>query len=287
MKTKSDKTKRDKTKSDKTSTTKFDYAAMKSVANEHEREGRWAEAAAVWSDIAAQSPNKMIVDNAKRRAKTALSNVATDDTQATRHTVASSGGEPVEVVAPGRESDAPTAPDARDGAPVEDAAPPATPPANDVPTGEPGANDAQMDATAAPAPKPSRDLPPVGTVIQKRDRKGILRCECKVVDGGIEYQGTTYKSLSSAALAASKDLGLGASTLDGWSWWGLKTRPAVATAKKDVVASLERAFAKYVEKADAMVKATTGDDARKVLGALRSHGTALLAMTDPTESADS
>src|SRR5207248_2386410 len=107
-------------------------------------------------------------------------------------------------------------------------------PAKDAPAGDPGANDAPA---AAPAPEESKTpkardvrLPEVGTVIQKRDRKGELRSECKVVDGGIEYKGTVYKSLSSAALAASKDLGLGASTLDGWSWWGLKTRPAQPTA---------------------------------------------------------
>jgi len=269
----------------KTSTTKFDYNALKNVANEHEREGRWADAAEVWTQIAAESPNKMIIDNAKRRAKAARANMAADDTQTTRHVVAGRDGEPVEVVVPGSESDASAANDGATGAPVEEAASPTPPSSNDANVTNPGAPGAQPDA-AAPAAKPARDLPPAGTVVQKRDRKGKLRCECKVVEGGIEYQGTTYKSLSSAALAASKDLGLGASTLDGWAWWGLKTRPAQPAAKKDLVASLERAFAKYREKADALVKATTGDDAAKVLGAIRAQGAALLAMTTPAESTE-
>ncbi len=278
-----------KTKSNKTSSGKLDYNAMKNVANEHEREGRWAEAAAVWTAIAEQSPNKMIADNAKRRAKAALANAqaASDDTQATHHVVAGRDGQPIEVVVPGRDADVPAA---HDGATVDEAAS-TTPPPDGAPTGEPGADAAQPDAAAptpaAPAPKPARDLPPVGTVIQKRDRKGELRSECRVVDGGIDYKGTMYKSLSAAALAASKDLGLGASTLDGWSWWGLKTRPIVPGAKKDGTASLDRAFAKFRAKADAIVEAASGDDRTKVLSAIRAHGAALLAMVEPTESSGS
>ncbi len=61
----------------------------------------------------------------------------------------------------------------------------------------------------------------------------MLRCECKVVEGGIEYKSVTCSSLSAAALAASKDLGLGAKTIDGWAWWDLKTRE-VAPAKKEL-----------------------------------------------------
>ncbi len=275
-----------KTKKDKTSSGKFDYSAMKNVANDHERESRWAEAAEVWTQIAAQSPNKMIIDNAKRRAKAALANVDTHDTQATHYVVAGRDGAPIDVVVPGRDADAdaPTANAGATGTPVDDDAPATPPPPDGAPTVEPGANAAQPDA-AATAPKPARDLPPIGTVIQKRDRKGELRCECKVVDGGIEYKGTTYKSLSSAALAASKDLGLGASTLDGWAWWGLKTRPVVAGTKKDATASLDRAFAKFREKAAAIVQASNDDDRAKVLDAIRAQGAALLAMTEPAESA--
>ncbi len=284
-----------KTKSNKTSSGKFDYSALKNVANEHERDGRWAEAAAVWTTIATQSPNKMIIDNAKRRAKAALANAqaASDDTQATHHVVAGRDGAPIDVVVPGRESDTPadTAHAGATGAPVGEAA--STPPrsTDGAHTGEPDANVAQPDpaapAPAVPAPKPARDLPPVGTVIQKRDRKGELRCECKVVDGGIDYKGTTYKSLSAAALAASKDLGLGASTLDGWSWWGLKTRDTQPAPKKNATASLDRAFTKFRAKAEAIVKAATDDDRPKVLSAIRAHGAALLTMVEPTESAGS
>ncbi len=282
-----------KTKSNKTSGGKFDYNAMKNVANEHERESRWTEAAAVWTTIAEKSPNKMIIDNAKRRAKVALVNAqaASDDTQATHHVVASRDGQPIEVVVPGRESDAPATLDGATAAAIDEAAS-TTPPPDGAPTGEPGVNAAQPDAAAAPAPtasapKPVRDLPPVGTVIQKRDRKGELRCECKVVDVGIDYKGATYKSLSAAALVASKDLGLGASTLDGWAWWGLKTRDTQPAPKKNATASLERAFTNFRAKADAIIKAARDDDRAKVLSAIRAQGAALLAMVEPTESSGS
>lgn len=82
---------------------------------------------------------------------------------------------------------------------------------------------------AAPAPT-SRDarLPAVGTVLRKLDRHGAVRCECTVVAEGIRYKGTTYTSISAAAMAAARDLGLKNKTFNGFTWWGLSkpTRPA-------------------------------------------------------------
>jgi hypothetical protein len=117
-------------------------------------------------------------------------------------------------------------------------------------------------------------MPAVGTVIQKRDRKGQLRCECTVVDGGVSYKGTTYKSLSAAALASSRDLGLQTKTVDGWAWWGLKSRVAGAS-KKNVVESLERAFEKYRARVEDAVEAAGADDAAKLRDALRIQSAAL------------
>ncbi|HZU81281.1 MAG TPA: hypothetical protein VE987_00110 [Polyangiaceae bacterium] len=53
-------------------------------------------------------------------------------------------------------------------------------------------------------------------MIIKKDRHGAERARCTVVESGIEYGGTTYKSISSAAMAAAKDLGLASKTQDLW-----------------------------------------------------------------------
>lgn len=64
--------------------------------------------------------------------------------------------------------------------------------------------------------------PPVGTVIQKKDRHGNVRCEVKVVEGGWEHKGTVYSSISASAMAAARDLGLKAKAFNGWLFWNLE-----------------------------------------------------------------
>lgn len=66
-------------------------------------------------------------------------------------------------------------------------------------------------------------LPPVGTVIVKKDHQGTERVRCTMVEGGVEYAGTTYKSISAAAMAAAKTLGLTSKTQNGYAFWGLTT----------------------------------------------------------------
>src|SRR4051794_8463426 len=63
------------------------------------------------------------------------------------------------------------------------------------------------DRAAGGAAAGSQDprMPAPGTVIQKKDRYGIVRCECTVEEGGIRYAATLYRSLSAAAMAAAKD----------------------------------------------------------------------------------
>lgn len=89
---------------------------------------------------------------------------------------------------------------------------------------------------AAPVAEPKtsteRALPPIGTKIVKRDRKGNIRAACEVVEGGVLYAGKTYQSLSGAALQAAHDLGLKTKTLNGWAWWGLADEPRPARAPK-------------------------------------------------------
>ena len=97
------------------------------------------------------------------------------------------------------------------------------PPATVTP---PAAATATSDAAATTATAADPRLPAVGTVLQKRDRHGAVRCECTVVeDGGIRYAGKLYSSLSGAAMAAAKDLGLASTTANGFSFWGL-AKPA-------------------------------------------------------------
>ena len=80
---------------------------------------------------------------------------------------------------------------------------------------------------AKKAPKPAvapreRDprLPAPGTVLRKLDRAGAVRCECKVTDSGITYKGQEFRSLSAAAMAAAKDLGI-AGSQNGYLFWSL------------------------------------------------------------------
>jgi hypothetical protein len=53
-------------------------------------------------------------------------------------------------------------------------------------------------ATPAAPHTPDPRLPAPGTLLQKRDRHGAVRCECTVEDGGIRYAGKVYRSLSAA-----------------------------------------------------------------------------------------
>ncbi len=117
---------------------------------------------------------------------------------------------------------------------------------------------AKGEAAAVPTAERPRDprLPPPGTVLQKKDRHGAVRCECTIEEGGIRYKGTTYRSLSSAAMAAAKDLGLGGSQ-NGYLFWGVvkqERRPS------DPLAALERGWTGYHARAPGAVASTTSDD---------------------------
>lgn len=67
-------------------------------------------------------------------------------------------------------------------------------------------------APTAPYPR----LPAAGTVLQKRDGHGAVRCECTIEEGVIRYAGNVYRSLSAAAMAAAKDPGLNNKTQNSW-----------------------------------------------------------------------
>ena len=167
--------------------------------------------------------------------------------------------------------------------------------ASPAPTGEAAVVIEQPAAATEPAPTASfiaesevqpsskktqpheRDprLPPPGTVLQRRDRHGNVRCECTVEQDGIRYAGKLYKSLSAAAIAATKDMGLKSKTQNGHTFWGVAkpARPA-----KNVLESLERAWERYREHAEAIAaqNSTTKEERGRVGQAIEKHAETLV-----------
>jgi len=127
---------------------------------------------------------------------------------------------------------------------------------------------------AASAPvTPDARLPPPGTVLKKVDRHGAVRCECSIEEGGIRYAGTLYRSISAAAMAAAKDLGLANRTQNGFSFFGL-TKPS--RPPKDPLQALERVWERYQAQAEGLTKAAEKPEG--LLPALDRHSKAMEAL---------
>lgn len=127
-----------------------------------------------------------------------------------------------------------------------------------------------------PAKEVDARLPAPGTVLQKRDRQGLLRCECVVEADGIRYSGTVYRSLSAAALAAAKDLGLKAESANGFAFWGL-SKPNRPRVQPDPLAGLSKRWETYVAHVEAALEKTTEEEARSaLLGALERQARILM-----------
>lgn len=142
---------------------------------------------------------------------------------------------------------------------------PAVPPASNAAAR--AGNDAPVTPAAPTTPDPR--LPAPGTALQKRDRHGSVRCECTVEDGGIRYAGKVYRSLSSAAMAAAKDLGLTNKTQNGFTFWGLSKPPR---RPSDPLVALDRAWDRYHGNVEALVKEGVTDENRsQVIAAIRKH----------------
>jgi hypothetical protein len=131
--------------------------------------------------------------------------------------------------------------------------------------------DSERAAKAEPRPRDPR-LPAPGTVLQKKDRQGNVRCECTIEEDGIRFKGTLYRSLSAAAMAASKDLGLGGRAQNGFLFFGLVKQPARAS---DPVAALEHAWERYRERLFSTVERVASEDMPRVQGAIEAHAKAL------------
>jgi hypothetical protein len=119
--------------------------------------------------------------------------------------------------------------------------------------------------SAAPDPR----LPAVGTTIEKSDRHDAVRCKCTIEEGGIRYEKKVYTSLSGAAMAAAKDLGLKNKTQNGFIFWGLVKPPRPAS---DPILALERAWERYRDRVEALVKESITEENRsKVAASLGKH----------------
>ncbi len=144
---------------------------------------------------------------------------------------------------------------------------------HEPPTATVGDTQPMATSVAKPAPSaphtPDPRLPAPGTLLQKRDRHGAVRCECTIEEGGIRHGGKVYRSLSSAAMAAAKDLGLNNKTQNGFTFWGLSKPPR---RPSDPIETLERAWDRYHDNVAALVKDGVTDENRsKVLTTIKKH----------------
>jgi len=253
-------TKKTKTKTTKAPAEKKDEKAKGSLATaraeaiKHEDAGRWTKAAECWVRVGRLAKSRADKTDAAGRAAAAKVRASAKPAPLSEQL-----------------ADNPTA---KSNIESWDQALPE--PGYEAPAGE-GDDEADDDAGAeAPQPR-ERDprLPTVGTVLIKRDRQGNERARCTIVDGGVEYNGTVYKSLSGAGLQASKDLGNKMTTCDGLAFWGLK-KVARATTK-NAVEALEQTWAPYRDRASAGSKLEDAEERAKVQAAIHEHVTALLA----------
>lgn len=153
-----------------------------------------------------------------------------------------------------------------DAKPKMAAQPPAPEPWAKPPAKE---NATPPEATPAAPHVPDPRLPAPGTLLQKRDRLGAVRCECTIEADGIRYAGKVYRSLSAAAMAAAKDLGLNNKTQNGFTFLGLSKPPR---AQRDPLAALERAWERYHGNVTALVKEGVTDENRaKVLSTIKKY----------------
>jgi hypothetical protein len=141
---------------------------------------------------------------------------------------------------------------------------------------------ATKDSTG-PAERDPR-LPPVGTVLKKFDRRhDAVRCECKVVEGGFEYKGEFFKSLSGAACAAAKDLGVNGQ-VNGWLWWGLIKQDA---REKNPIQAIEKFWERYSARVKAIAGAGLDAGTKKqVAELLEEHRTKIAEASGAFEEAE-
>ena len=248
----------------------------------HEGAGRWAEAAETWAragEVATSRVDRIKAAGAAAAAKVRADAKAVALDQALDSTTEDAEADTeaeveveVEVDGPPAE-DADTGPDEGAYASADQGPTTEAEDVGDAAQGEleaAGAEEAEDVEDVAPRGGINPRLPPVGTVITKLDRHGIERARCQMVEGGIEYRGTVYRSISAAAMAAAKDLGLGGKTQDGFAFWKLKKAPPRRDAPSPAEA-LAKAWERYRGRAVDSLNAACGEHHTTILHDLRRH----------------
>jgi len=245
----------------------------------HEGAGRWAEAAETWAragEVATSRVDRIKAAGAAAAAKVRADAKAVALDQALDSTTEDAEADTeveveveVEVDGPPAE-DADTGPDEGAYASADQGPTTEAEDAGDAAQGELEAEGAEDAELAAPRGGVDPRLPPVGTVITKLDRHGVERARCQMVEGGIEYRGTVYRSISAAAMAAAKDLGLGGKTQDGFAFWKLK-KAAPRHDAPSVAEALAKAWERYRERAAESVKAASSEDPPAALDTIHQH----------------
>jgi Protein of unknown function (DUF2924) len=113
-----------------------------------------------------------------------------------------------------------------------------------------------------------------GTVLRKTDRNGKVRCECAVEPGGYRYEGKLYGSLSGAAAAAAKAVGLSGTSFNGYVFWGL-SQPA----GRDPLHRVEHLWRRY-SNATAQALKAGGPEKAALLARLRQHAAQIKSIAD-------
>ncbi len=138
-------------------------------------------------------------------------------------------------------------------------------PAKKTKSKKPAKNATAAAPTPAPAASPTPATPTPGTVLKKLDREGKVRCECIVEADGFRFDGKLYSSISAAAVAAAKSLGLAGTSFNGYVFWGL-AKPS----GRDLAHRLDGLWQRYASAATALLKADGADRAAN-LDRVRQH----------------
>lgn len=150
---------------------------------------------------------------------------------------------------------------------------------------EPPSSLVEAPTTPAAAAKQNADarVPPVGTVLRKQDRHGKVRCECVVEEGGFRYAGTVYRSLSAAAVAAARDLGLRTTSANGFGFWGLSKSARGGARGRDPLKVLDRAWTRLRTSINGLLSDDVPEEARKrVLAVVQEHAQTLARLGQAT-----
>ena len=118
-------------------------------------------------------------------------------------------------------------------------------------TKKPAESTSATPATSpAPTPSPAPATRTPGTVLKKLDRTGAVRCECTVEADGFRFDGKLYSSISAAAVAAAKSLGLAGTSFNGYVFWGL-----AEPSGRDLAHRLDGLWQRYANAATALLNA--------------------------------